>query len=195
MGADSAADPGVVGRPETGTPHNPGVESSAEVEIREVAWANPLAVELRREFYERTNLRLYPEWFGQFEPYAAWSADDAATGHSVLVTYIALKGGVPVGHAALRTPDDGAPASAGELAKVYVRDQARRLGVARLLVSTVENAARARGLSAVVLGTGPLQLDAAAAYINLGYAPMEPYPPYDSYGDALCFAKPLVPVQ
>lgn len=192
MNPDS--DPVVAGHSDPGTPRNHGVASSAQIELREVAWSNPLAVELRREFYERTNLRLYPDWFGQFESRPVWTADDEVTGQSVVVTLIAFRDGAPVGHAALKLPDDGAPASSAEPAKVYVRDQARRSGVARLLVSAVEDAAHARGFQSIVLGTGPLQLDAAAAYINLGYAPIEPYPPYDSYGDALCFAKSLAPV-
>lgn len=159
--------------------------------IREVAWSNPLAVELRREFFERTNLRLYPDGFGHLAPRDVWDARRRGDRASVVLTLVALRDGVPVGHAALRAPDDGAPAGSVELAKVYVRDRARRSGVATRLVETAESAAREQGFASVVLGTGPLQLDAAAAYVNLGYAPITPYPPYDSFGDALCFAKQL----
>lgn len=169
------------------------------VEIREVAWVDADAVLLRREFAQVSDLRLYPALFGHLEDRAAWALDDVVTGRSVVATLLAEIDGAPVAHAALRTPDPGAPTQALELARVYVRETARRRGLAAALLGRLESVARERGERMLVLGTGPLQPEAIATYTRLGFSPMEPYPPYDRfsqppldvYGPALCFAKDL----
>ncbi|GII98534.1 N-acetyltransferase [Sediminihabitans luteus] len=159
--------------------------------LTSVPWADPAGTALRREMFERTNLALYPDGFGHLAAPGAWEADDTALGLTCVVSLVVTRGGAPVGHAALRTPDDGAPAGALEVSKVYVRAEARRTGVASALLVALEDAARARGARLLVLGTGPRQPEAAAAYVRHGYARIDGYPPYDSYGDALCFGKRL----
>ncbi|SDR77482.1 Acetyltransferase (GNAT) family protein [Paraoerskovia marina] len=168
-------------------------------EIRAVPWGAPEAVGLRREFTEQSDLRLYPLLFGHLASRPAWDADDAATGRAVLLTLVADVDGRPAGHAALRTPEVGAPEGALEVTRVFVRAGARRRGVASMLLAHLVGTARDRGAKSLVLGTGPSQPEAIATYRRHGFRPVEPYPPYDRfsappydmYGPALCFAKPL----
>lgn len=169
------------------------------VEIREVLWADSVAVELRREFTEVSDLALYPLLFSHLDDASAWAEDDAETGLAVLDTVVAYINGVPVGHAALRRPEPGAPDGALEVTRMYVRDRARRRGVASALLARLDTIARERGADALVLGTGPLQPAAIATYERHGFQRFDPYPPYDRfsappynmYGPALCFVKDL----
>jgi GNAT superfamily N-acetyltransferase len=58
---------------------------------------------------------------------------------------------------------------AGEIKRMYVVPAARRRGVARQLLTALEDAARDLGYRIVRLDTGPLQAHAQAIYESTGY--------------------------
>lgn len=103
-------------------------------------------------------------------------------------------GGEAVGCVALQpTPDD--PAT-GEVKRMYVTPTARGRGVARALLTAVEElAARELGYRRLRLATGTKQPAALALYRSAGYAPTAPYGHYATQTrPVVCFAKPLAAV-
>ena len=72
----------------------------------------------------------------------------------------------PICCGGLKPLDDGAV----EIKRMYVVPEARRRGVARRLLATLEEEARRRGFAVVRLDTGPLQPSAERMYREAGYA-------------------------
>jgi GNAT superfamily N-acetyltransferase len=83
----------------------------------------------------------------------------------VTVLLVAYRAEKPVGCAGLVV----AEAPTGELTKVYVRPEARRSGVARQLLTAVEDVARERGLTRLCLDTRKDLVEARELYAALGY--------------------------
>jgi GNAT superfamily N-acetyltransferase len=71
-----------------------------------------------------------------------------------------------------------------EVKRMWTAAGHRRKGYASLVLTELEDAARAAGYSTLLLETGPLQPEAVALYTNRGYRPI-PY--YGRYPDALAF--------
>ena len=85
---------------------------------------------------------------------------------------------------------DGTDATA-EIKRMYVAPEARRRGLARVMLVHLEDTARASGAEAIVLETGLAQPEAIALYESSGYTPI---PGFGFYRDALlnrCFARRL----
>ncbi|HEU0101380.1 MAG TPA: GNAT family N-acetyltransferase [Mycobacteriales bacterium] len=59
-----------------------------------------------------------------------------------------------------------------ELKRVWTSPRRRRLGLGRLVVEVLEQAAREAGRAKVFLTTGPRQPEARALYLALGYTPV-----------------------
>ncbi|WP_053653755.1 GNAT family N-acetyltransferase [Streptomyces sp. MMG1121] len=96
-----------------------------------------------------------------------YDAYDAVAVHVLAVR----EDGVPLGtgrllHGAAATAKTGADASVGSLGRLAVSRAARGLGVGAVLVRAIEDAARARGLTAVDLHA---QTHAKGFYERLGY--------------------------
>ncbi|MFF0271637.1 GNAT family N-acetyltransferase [Kribbella sp. NPDC004536] len=89
-----------------------------------------------------------------------------------------------VGCAALQNTDGDA-----ELKRMYIAPHARGRGLARLLLTTLEQAARTAGHPAVRLSTGYLQPEAIALYESSGYTRTEPWGKYVSEPSTYCYAK------
>jgi putative acetyltransferase len=66
-------------------------------------------------------------------------------------------------------PTDGLPADTCELVKMYLRPEARGLGLGRLLIEKSLEAAREEGFGKVYLETMPELKNALLAYENLGF--------------------------
>lgn len=94
--------------------------------------------------------------------------------------------GEPVGCGGWRTHEDDA-----EMKRVYVREHARRRGLASLLVAAVEASAAEAGRKRVILETGPLQPEAVAMYGVLGYAPVTPFGHYAETEGSIHLGKEL----
>ena len=66
----------------------------------------------------------------------------------------------------------------GELKRMYVRPQFRRLGFGRLLLNHLEDYARANGVGLLRLETGIHQADAIGLYERMGFQRIPPFGAY-----------------
>ena len=78
-----------------------------------------------------------------------------------------------------------------ELKRMYVRQAARRRGIARQLLARVEDEARALGATTLRLETGLRQPEAIALYTSAGYVATEPFGYYAGHPNSRHFAKQL----
>ncbi|WP_454041748.1 GNAT family N-acetyltransferase [Cellulosimicrobium sp. Marseille-Q8652] len=173
-----------------------GQGALAGVEVCSVAWEDADASALRREMHETSSVVLYPELFVGLEAAGGFDAVDARLGAASVATFVARRRGEPVGCASLQLVAPAVRAVHGdalEVKKVFVRPAARGAGVARALTAALEDEARRRGATTLLLETGIRQPGAIALYRSLGFRAVLPYPPFDrgDNGVALCFAKPL----
>ena len=100
---------------------------------------------------------------------------------------VAWRGDEVLGCGGLRRHADGV----GEVKRMFVRETARRMGVARTLLAAVEGQARALGYARLVLETGEQQPEAIALYFATGYERIPNYGPYKDWPSSRCFAKDL----
>ncbi|MFF7949942.1 bifunctional helix-turn-helix transcriptional regulator/GNAT family N-acetyltransferase [Streptomyces griseorubiginosus] len=100
---------------------------------------------------------------------------------------VAYEEGRPVGCGALRRLEPGI----GELRHVWVHPDARRLGLARRLLTALEREATTRGLTTLRLDTHASLTEARAMYRACGYTEIPPYSDH-VYGDHW-FEKRLPP--
>jgi ribosomal protein S18 acetylase RimI-like enzyme len=108
--------------------------------------------------------------------------------------YVGYLDGRPVATGAWRRRSDvlvdGSDRTA-EIKRIYVAADARRRGLARLVLVHLEDTARAAGTEVMVLETGLAQPEAIALYEASGYTPI---PGFGFYKDAplsRCFARRL----
>ena len=80
----------------------------------------------------------------------------------------------PAGMVALRPKSE----SRCEMKRLFVRSEARGLGLGRQLAERIIAEARARGYAEMILDTLPMMKDAQRMYERLGFVDIEPY--YDS---------------
>ena len=66
----------------------------------------------------------------------------------------------------------------GEIKRLYVIPAARRLGVARVLLTTLQHHAAAQGCPVLRLETGPRQTEALTFYARQGFTPCPPFGAY-----------------
>jgi GNAT superfamily N-acetyltransferase len=79
-----------------------------------------------------------------------------------------------------------------EIKRMYVVPEARGLGLARRILTALEDDARAAGRIRMVLETGIRQPEAIALYISAGYEPCaQKFGHYREYDNSRCFAKLL----
>ena len=154
-----------------------------DIDIEQVAWADPRAVALR----DAMDTEIQPR-------YAGWDTDPvlvaaalAVDPTDLVVTLLLIIDGTPVGHAALRRLGDE-----WEVKRVVIDGSRRGAGLGRLLMTELEIIARDRGASRLILQTGDRQPEAVALYRNLGYRGIAPFEPYaTAIPFSLCFAKSL----
>ncbi|WP_218917395.1 GNAT family N-acetyltransferase [Luteipulveratus mongoliensis] len=89
-----------------------------------------------------------------------------------------------IGCAGLRT--QGADA---ELKRMFIRPGRRRQGHAKRLLEAIEDYARGRGFSRVILETGTAQPEAMALYESVGYLPIPSYGYYRDEPECRCYAR------
>ena len=100
--------------------------------------------------------------------------------------FVAVAGGDPVACAGWRRHDGDA-----ELKRMYTAPAARGRGVARRMLATIEESARAAGCKRVILETGDLQPEAIALYTSAGYERIEDFGYYKGEEGVLSFARDL----
>lgn len=82
-----------------------------------------------------------------------------------------------------------------EVKRMYVRESARRRGIARQMLAHLEDAARLAGAEVMVLETGMKQPEAIELYTSAGYRAIPPFGHYRDSALARSLAKRLVPAQ
>ncbi|MGX6604118.1 GNAT family N-acetyltransferase [Micromonosporaceae bacterium Da 78-11] len=78
-----------------------------------------------------------------------------------------------------------------ELKRMFTTKAARGRGLARRLLTTIEESARAAGCARVILETGDKQPEAVALYESCGYERIEDFGYYKGHSSVLSYAKPL----
>ncbi|MFE9925772.1 GNAT family N-acetyltransferase [Streptomyces sp. NPDC005774] len=78
-----------------------------------------------------------------------------------------------------------------ELKRMYVIEQMRGRGLARRVLTALEDDARAAGRLRMVLETGTQQPEAIALYTSSGYEPCEKFGYYRFHDNSRCYAKAL----
>lgn len=105
-----------------------------------------------------------------------------------VTVFVARVDGRALGMAALVVDQ---AASRAELKRMFVHPDARGQGLARGLLSAVEQAAAAAGVAELRLETGPLQHAAIALYERSGYERIPNFGPYVGDPYSVCYAKSL----
>lgn len=100
--------------------------------------------------------------------------------------FVAVDGDVLVGCAGWRVHGPDA-----ELKRMFTLASARGRGVARRLLATVEESARADGRERVILETGSKQPEAIALYVSAGYQRIEDFGYYKDSTGVLSYGRKL----
>jgi GNAT superfamily N-acetyltransferase len=100
---------------------------------------------------------------------------------------VAWLDGQPVGCGAIRPIDAGA----AEVKRMYVIPNARGKGIARQILTQLEELAMADGFSVTRLETGIRQPEAVALYEKAGYVSIPCYGIYAQNPESRCFEKKL----
>jgi GNAT superfamily N-acetyltransferase len=105
-----------------------------------------------------------------------------------LIAYI---GDEPVACGGLRAAEAPAPAGACEVKRMFVTETARRRGIGRLILQTLEEAGREFGYPQVVLDVGRKQHNAHAMYESCGYHQIPGFTIYRDIPGNRAYAKNL----
>lgn len=119
--------------------------------------------------------------------YPGLSEGASPPAQEMLVAVVTYSGDVPVGCGALRELEAGV----GEVTRMFVVPEARRLGAARRMLEVLEARARALGCSAVRLGSGVRQPEALALYEAAGYRRIPLFGEYEGATLCVCYEKVL----
>lgn len=111
--------------------------------------------------------------------------DEVAPGRGAFL--IARRCGRPVACGAVRRIDE----RTGEIKRMYVAPEARRCGIARAILTALEDEARALGLACLVLETGTRQTEAIALYRREGFTDISPFGEYVGSPLSVCMAKDI----
>ncbi len=98
---------------------------------------------------------------------------------------MAYLNGEPIGMAAHRPFDDHTT----EVRRMFVKRIARRVGVARALLHSIEAHAKSAGFTCLVLETGNRQSAAMTLYEQFGFARTDPFGVYKDDPTSVCFKK------
>ncbi|MFF0203614.1 GNAT family N-acetyltransferase [Streptomyces sp. NPDC005017] len=158
------------------------------MDIRPVPYDHPDAVKLDEEVQAEYHVR-----YGDGGDATSMAAADFEPPNGVyLVAYD--HSGRPVASGGWRSRDgngEGNEDGDAELKRMYVVGDMRGLGLARRILSALEDDARAAGRVRMVLETGTKQPEAIALYVSAGYAPCTKFGYYRFHPDSRCYAKTL----
>ncbi len=126
----------------------------------------PASLELQEEFFEYVRER-YDGW----EPSMIPSADAAEVAPPNGSWVVAYRDGAPVGCAGVKRLD----AATGEVKRVYLRPEARGLGLGRALMEALEEDGRRLGFERLRLDSGDRQPEALGLFRSLGYREIADY--------------------
>ncbi len=146
--------------------------------IEERPWNDPAGVALRAAQRAELDARYGGD---NHEPGPPPSGDD------VSYFVVATSDGGAVGCGALRRLDG----SSAEVKRMYVVPAARGTGVARAVLTALEDAAKERGWTTLRLETGTLQPDAQRFYRRAGYHEIPLFGSYVGSELSVCFERRL----
>ncbi len=138
------------------------------------------AVEVRLEAPDTADARwCLGEYFAEltrrfeagFDPAKGHPVRDAEMTPPAGFFFVARLDGRPVGCGALRRVDE----TTGEIKRMWTAPAARRLGVARRIIATIEATARRSSLSTLRLDTNRALKEAQALYRKLGFEEVAPF--------------------
>ncbi|MEP7126005.1 MAG: GNAT family N-acetyltransferase [Byssovorax sp.] len=102
---------------------------------------------------------------------------------------IARANGRAIGCGAVRRID----ATTAEIKRMYVAREARGRGVSRRILAALEDEARRIGVTRLVLETGDRQVEAVALYLRAGFERIPRFGEYVTAPLSACFGKDLEP--
>jgi GNAT superfamily N-acetyltransferase len=158
------------------------------MDIRRVPFDHPDAVKLNDQVQAEYHLR-----YGDGGDATPLDPSDFDPPNGVyLIAYDET--GTPVATGGWRCQDtngEGNHDGDAELKRMYVIDAMRGRGLARRMLATLEEDARAAGRRRMVLETGTEQPEAIALYTSSGYEPCGKFGYYRHFESSRCFAKTL----
>ncbi|GHI07049.1 GNAT family N-acetyltransferase [Streptomyces cellostaticus] len=156
--------------------------------IRRVRFDHPDAVKLNDEVQAEYHLR-----YGDGGDATALDAADFDPPRGVyLIAYDEQDR--PVATGGWRSQDrneEGNEDGDAELKRMFVVAQLRGRGLARRMLTALEEDARTAGRARMVLETGTKQPEAIALYTSSGYEPCTKFGYYRHYEESRCYAKEL----
>jgi GNAT superfamily N-acetyltransferase len=156
--------------------------------IRRVRFDHPDAVKLNDEVQAEYHLR-----YGEGGDATSLDAADFTPPRGVyLIAYDEYDR--PVATGGWRSQDlngEGNEDGDAELKRMYVIEQMRGLGLARRILTALEEDARTAGRVRMVLETGTRQPEAISLYTSSGYEPCAKFGYYRFHEESRCFAKRL----
>ncbi len=137
-----------------------------QIQVCEEPFDSPTSAALVADYVAEIKA-MYPEWTPEVPPRMT-GRDVEPPGGRWLVAY---RDGRAAGCAGLKRIDD----AIAEIKRIYVTPDARRTGVARSLLSRLEEIARDVGYRAIRLDTGAKQQASVALFSSSGYQPIADY--------------------
>jgi pimeloyl-ACP methyl ester carboxylesterase/GNAT superfamily N-acetyltransferase len=137
-----------------------------QIRVAEERFDSPASAALVADYVAEIKA-MYPEWTPDVPPRMA--AGDVEPPHGRWL--VAYRDGRAAGCAGLKRIDEGV----AEIKRIYVTPDARGTGVARALLSRLEELARDAGYRAVRLDTGAKQQASVALFSSSGYARIADY--------------------
>lgn len=156
------------------------------MQIRTVRFDHPDAVKLN----DQVQLE-YAERYGDGDSTLLDPAEFDPPRGLYLIAYDAEQPVATGGWRAQDANDEGYWDGDAEIKRMYVVREARGRGLARRILTALEDSAREAGRIRMVLETGTKQPEAISLYISSGYVPAPKFGYYRHYDDSRCFAKPL----
>jgi putative acetyltransferase len=161
----------------------------AAVEVRDEPFDSPVAQRLIAELNAELERAYPPE-----QRFHSLAPEEVAEGAGAFV--VAWLEEAPAGCGAVRliSPQDGPLAGGGavaELKRMYVRPPLRGRGLARPILSTLEDRAATLGARTIVLETGIYQPAAIGLYESAGYARIPCFGAYAASPTSVCYEKRL----
>ncbi len=81
--------------------------------------------------------------------------------------------------------------NSAEIKRIFVKKENRQQGLAKLIVSKLEELVKDKGYKYALLETGIKQHEAISLYKNMGYEVIENYEPYVGNTNSVCMKKTL----
>lgn len=106
--------------------------------------------------------------------------------HDVILIYDNM---IPVACASFKAYDQ----FIAEVKRVFVREEYRGQGLSKQLMSNLEEKARTKGFTKLILETGVPLIEATGLYNKIGYKRIENYGQYRDMKDSLCMEKIIIP--